>query len=90
MYNLIVFMHGTLFNVLNNFLQEVMLPTLLFNVITFFWGLFFFYYFPHPLLPKELLRTLRVNDSLQNTYFPRYLYLLGLQGITLHNKFNAV
>jgi len=65
-----------------------MLPTLLFNVITFFWGLFF--YGPHLPLQKELLHTSYVNDSLQNTYFPTYLYLLDLQGITLHNKFNAI
>jgi len=62
-----------------------MLPALLINVITFFRDLFFF-----PPLPKELLCTSHVNDSLQNTYFSRYLYLLDLQGITLDNKFNAI
>lgn len=59
------------FNILNNSMQEVGLPTLVINFI-FFCSLRLFFLFittpPPPNHPKKSMLTLNAKESLQNTY----------------------
>jgi hypothetical protein len=73
------------FNILNNSLQEVGLPTLVINLIFFFSLRLFFYSSPqHPPPPKEKYAYLKCERK-----FAKYIlntHLLHLQKIALHNN----